>query len=179
MELLNIVKNTPATKIIVVSFAVNTLTTLCASGIVYCCPNSALITAIIAVGLIFSSIIILNIYYVWNTQRKYKTIDVIISAVTAVCHLIIIYFLMFMKIMPVDRFTLLYLTFPLCIGGLNFVRGYKGRPFFIELTWTTEEIPKITVMKIYTVVVILVCIASVIMCILNYYDFSIFNDIGA
>ena len=129
--------------------------------------------------MIFSSIIILNIYYVWNTQRKYKTIDVIISAVTAVCHLIIIYFLMYMKIMPVDRFTLLYLTFPLCIGGLNFVRGYKGRPFFIELTWTTEEIPKITVMKIYTVVVILVCIASVIMCILNYYDFSIFNDIGA
>lgn len=179
MELLNMVKNTPATKIIIGSFAVNTLTTLCASGIVYCCPNSALITAIIAVGLIFSSIIILNIYYVWNTQRKYKTIDVIISAVTAVCHLIIIYFLMYMKIMPVDRFTLLYLTFPLCIGGLNFVRGYKGRPFFIELTWTTEEIPKITVMKIYTVVVILVCIASVIMCILNYYDFSIFNDIGA
>lgn len=129
--------------------------------------------------MILSPIIILNIYYVWNTQRKYKTIDVIISAVTAVFHLIIIYFLMYMKIMPVDRFTLLYLTFPLCIGGLNFVRGYKGRPFFIELTWTTEEIPKITVMKIYTVVVILVCIASVIMCILNYYDFSIFNDIGA
>lgn len=34
-------------------------------------------------------------------------------------------------------------------------------------------------MKIFTVLVILVCIASVIMCILNYYDFSIFNDIGA
>lgn len=86
---------------------------------------------------------------------------------------------MYMKIMPVDRFTLLYLTFPLCIGGLNFVRGYKGRPFFIETIWKTEGIPKITVMKIFTVVVILVCIASVIMCILNYYDFSIFNDIGA
>lgn len=129
MELLNIVKNTIATKIIIGSFAVNTLTTLCASGIVYCFPNSALITAIIAVGLIFSPIIILNIYYVWNTQRKYKTIDVIISAVTAVFHLIIIYFLIYKKIMPVDRFTLLYLTFPLCIGGLNFVRGYKGRPF--------------------------------------------------
>ena len=129
--------------------------------------------------MILSPIIILNIYYVWNTQRKYKTIDVIISAVTAVFHLIIIYFLMYMKIMPVDRFTLLYLTFPLCIGGLNFVRGYKGRPFFIETTWKTEGIPKNTVMKIFTVVVILVCIASVIMCILNYYDFSIFNDIGA
>lgn len=168
MELLNIVKNTIATKIIIGSFVVNTLTILCASGIVYCCPNSALITAIIAVGLIFSPIIILNIYYVWNTQRKYKTIDVIISAVTAVFHLIIIYFLMYMKIMPVDRFTLL---FPLCIGCLNFVRGYKGRPFFIKVTWTTEEIPKITIMKIFTVVVILVCIASVIMCVLNYYDF--------
>ena len=97
MELLNIVKNTIATKIIIGSFAVNTLTTLCASGIVYCCPSSALITAIIAVGLIFSPIIILNIYYVWNTQRKYKTIDVIISAVTAVFHLIIIYFLIYKK----------------------------------------------------------------------------------
>lgn len=171
MELLNIVKNTIATKIIIGSFVVNTLTTLCASGIVYCCPNSALIMAIIAVGLIFSPIIILNIYYVWNTQRKYKTIDVIISAVTAVFHLIIIYFLMYMKIMPVDRFTLLYFTFPLCAGCLNFVRGYKGRPFFIKVTWTTEEIPKITIMKIFTVVVILVCITSVIMCVLNYYDF--------
>lgn len=179
MELLNIIKNMPSKKIIIGSFAVNTLTTLCASGIVYFCPNSALITGIIAVGLIFSPIIILNIYYVWNTQRKYKTIDVIVSAVTAIFHLIIIYFLMYMKIMPVDRFTLLYLTFPLCIGGLNFVREYKGRPFFIELTWTTEEIPKITVMKIYTVVVILVCITAVIMCILNYYNFSIFGDIGA
>lgn len=172
MKILKSIREASPKNVIIWSFAINTFTSLVAVLIIYFFPELKTGTAIIATALFYTPILIINIYYVWNTDRKYKLSDVVLALLFGFAHFGMIYLLTHFKILPEDRFTNLYLIFPLCMSGLNFARGDKNIAKRFYVTCEALRPSREGVLKIVTFVCILVCIISVVLCVLGYSVYS-------
>lgn len=172
MKLLKSIREASPKNVIIGSFAINTFTSLAAVLIIYFFPGLKTATAIIATALFYTPILIINIYYIWNTDRKYKLSDVVLALLFGLAHFGMIYLLTHFKILPEDRFTILYQIFPVCMSCLNFARGdkYIAKKFYV--TCEALRPSRIGALKIVTVGCILVCIISVVLCVLGYDVYS-------
>lgn len=182
MRLLQRILTIPVKLMYVGTIGISIVTALVAAGIIYCFPITATVVAIIANGAILCPLMAVNIYYVWRVDQKYNYSDIIIAIITGLIYWGVLYLLIDLNIMPYDRFSYLYIVFPsgvCCVHAIRALGQSVLELVFKRFTYRTllrnYTFSYKSILKIYTVITILLCIIALIMCILDCKDDLLFS----
>lgn len=163
MRLLQRILTIPVKLMYVGTIGISIVTALVAAGIIYCFPITATVVAIIANGAILCPLMAANIYYVWRVDQKYNYSDIIIAIITGLIYWGVLYLLIDLNIMPYDRFSYLYIVFPLGACCVHTIRALGQSVLELLIKRFSYK----SILRLYTVITILVCITVLIMCILD------------
>lgn len=171
MRLLQRILTIPVKLMYVGTIGISIVTALVAAGIIYCFPITATVVAIIANGAILCPLMAVNIYYVWRVDQKYNYSDIIIAIITGLIYWGVLYLLIDLNIMPYDRFSYLYIVFPSGVCCVHAIRALGQSVLELLIKRFSYK----SILRLYTVITILVCITVLIMCILDCKDDLLFS----